>query len=114
MQLINLTPHRLVIRTEAGEDIIIEPSGNVARVATLPQESLDGHGLPFAVLGPTRFGAVEGIPDPKPGVGYIVSGLVAAHASRFDVFAPGTAPAHKPVRDANGRITAVRLLVRSA
>ena len=47
-----------------------------------------------------EYGAVEGLPDPQPGVYYIVSGLVLAAApNRPDLLAPG-----QPVRDAEGRI----------
>lgn len=108
MQFINLTPHAISIRNEAGEEILaLPPSGQVARVA----EQRENLGLLAGVeITRASYGAVEGLPEPRPGVAYIVSGMVlAACQDRADVFAPGV-----PVRDAEGRIVGARGLSASA
>lgn len=108
MQFINLTPHSLSIRNEAGEEILsLPPSGQVARVA----EQREAIGLLAGIeISRASYGAVEGLPEPQPGVAYIVSGMIlAACQDRPDVFAPGVA-----VRDAEGRIVGARGLSASA
>jgi len=35
---------------------------------------------------------IQGLPDPEPGVLYITSSVIAAHAQRPDVVSPDTAP----------------------
>lgn len=108
MQFINLTPHSISIRNEAGEEILsLPPSGQVARVA----EQRENLGLLEGIeVTRASYGEIEGLPEPRPGVAYIVSGMVlAACQDRADVFAPGVA-----VRDAEGRIVGARGLSASA
>jgi len=60
------------------------------------------------------YGEIEGLPDPQPGVVYIVSMVVrqAAQAQgRTDVVSPDTSP-QGAIRDEQGRIIAVRGFVR--
>ena len=76
----------------------IPPQGsNPARVTSksIPVEREFG----FEVVTNT-FGSVTGLPDPSPGVNYIVSGMVldALQGARFDVYAPGPL-----LRDENGQ-----------
>lgn len=96
---INLTPHKLDIydrKMDAGAAMILEPSGTVARVVT-NRQLVDGSG-PFPIFR-TVYGDVTGLPEPKEGVRYIVSGMVAARVpERTDVFKPGSL-----IRDAKGR-----------
>jgi hypothetical protein len=118
MQLINLTPHAIVLRSAGGADYAIAPSGDVARVATIAGEPVVVEGIPVPVAPAVTFGAVEGLPEPKPGVAYIVSGIVgAACAGRSDVFVPGTGPTDGAIRHPKGhpeegRIIAVTRLNR--
>ena len=127
--LVNLTPHAVVLRNEKylSLDVTIPPSGTVARVTSTPGEvtmeavsAVEADGcfscFSFDVAGPTVFGAVEGLPPPSPGKGYIVSALVGAAlaGSRPDVFMPGTGPADGAVRNEKGHIVAVTRLVRAA
>ena len=98
---INLTPHAVNLRASNGADIVI-PSGGVARVSTTAP-SLIGEEGGIPLYSAPRFGEVEGLPPPSPGVFYIVSGLVAGRcAGRADVFAPGTGPADGAVRSEGG------------
>lgn len=92
MNLINLTPHTVNLRTDHGELSI--PSSGVARIETrdIPARpiTVDGHTV-YVVR--TFYGAVSGLPEYSPGknVGYIVEPSVAAHPdlqTRPDLFVP--------------------------
>jgi hypothetical protein len=93
MTIINLTPHAIVLRAPDGADTTIPASGEVARVATIPGEDTGRMAGGVPVFGADRPGAVEGLPEPRPGVVLVVSGFVAAAlagSGRADVVAPGT------------------------
>jgi hypothetical protein len=112
LRLVNLTEHDIVVLRPDGQ-VVIPPSGMVARVATSQREvarvTADGMDIPVVA---TVFGEVTGLPGPEPGVLYIASTLVAqaaARAGRRDVVAPDTGP-ESVVRGPDGRPTAVRRL----
>jgi hypothetical protein len=114
MNLVNLTPHDIAIRTETGTITI--PSSGQARCVPgeMTVENLDGMPCPVARYG--DLGPVLGLPGPIDGVAFIVSAVVLAHpsvAGRTDVFAPGTGPADGAIRD-GGRVVAVTRLVGRA
>ena len=97
MELINLTPHKVVLLK--GEDKIIYPaSGEVARVSVAEEET-DNE---MFVL--QKFGEVVGIPAPQKGILYIVSQIVFSNSKRKDLVVPNTA---KAVRDDQGNIIGV-------
>jgi len=100
IDLINVTPHTLTIRTDDG-DIVLEPSGTVARVETSTSSTDSINGIPVVR---TIFGTVTGIPDYKDNTVYIASSLVVSHTKRADVFAPDTGKS--AIRE-NGQIVAV-------
>ena len=116
--LVNLTPHeiQIVIGTGAYGVHTIPPSGQIARcvVKTVPAGMIGALGFPLrdgkwnddpvAWLSRQEFGAVEGLPEPKEGVWYIVSTLVAQQAKRADVVSPDTGPT--AIRE-NGQVKAV-------
>ena len=79
MIYINCTPH--VIRLNSGEEF--PPSGNIARVTSSYEEVSPGQ---FRV----KYGEAQGLPDPIPGVMYIVSAMVAGATERGDVIVPAT------------------------
>ena len=107
MRFMNLTPHPITIRCADG-DMVIEPSGHVARVATVEEDAGNIVGVPTIRR---TLGDVEGLPDPQDGTVYIVSSMVlSAVRGRDDVVAPDTGPT--AVRDDDGRIVAVTRLVR--
>ena len=116
MKLVNLTPHPVMIRPASGPDITIPPSGSIARVASTAAqtESLVIDGIEIPTIGAPVWGPIEGLPDPEPGVAYIVSILVLGRVTgRPDVLAPATGPKDGAVRDAEGRILGVTKLVRA-
>ena len=134
VEFINLTPHRIVLRSDAGEETI-EPSGDIARVES--KETALGataNGIPLYAR---SFGKVEGLPEPASaayldwgdddgnavfnprvkGAGdlaettiYIVSALVlSAVPHRRDVAAPDTGAT--AIRNDAGHIVGVTRLI---
>lgn len=109
MKLINLTPHP--VRIYVGDTVVVDqrPDGPMARCAETRQDAgtvtVNGHEIPVSVVG---FGEVENLPDPQPGVLYVVSRATAeAVPDRDDVVYPDG-----QVRDADGRIIGCRGLAR--
>ena len=105
----NLTPHAVVIYRKQSAlvdhaTITIPPSGTIARVGSSdePCETLGGfipfHGNVLVDTVRTVYGEVAGLPAPCPNTILIVSGMVAQHSPREDVFSPGPL-----VRDSEGR-----------
>lgn len=108
-KFINLTPHAIVIRTEAGETTV-PPSGTVARVSVSQDRVADVAGIPTFV---NRYGAVEGMPEPAEGQYVLVSAMVLAQLDRQQwsgkAFAPDTGKT--AIRNEQGQIVAVTQLV---
>lgn len=78
-KFVNLTPHDIVLNNGT----IVEKSGTVARVSASFTEFNDG-------ICRQEFGEVEGLPEEKEGVIYVVSALVLAASDRKDLVAPAT------------------------
>ena len=70
--IINLTPHAVTVRSQAG-DRTFPPSGQVARVATQSVLVDEIDGIPVFEQ---TFGDIEGLPDPEEGTISIVSMMV--------------------------------------
>ena len=107
MKLLNLTPHQINLVTESGH-LAIDPTG-LARCqeVTISLGVLTVNGIEVPLTKKT-FGEIVGLPERVPGVGYIVSAVVAQEAwaqGRTDVFCPGS-----PVRDSEGRIIGAECL----
>ena len=103
MNIINLTPHALIIHSGAFV-IEIAPSGAVARCKAASEPA--GRAGPVNLYR-TTYGAVEGLPDPVDDTLYVVSGLVrAAVPARTDVASPG-----ELVRNDAGAVVGCRGLV---
>ena len=113
MKFINLTPHPITIDGLG----TIEPSGTIARVATLRTVIGAVEGVRVTAQ---NMGQVTGLPDSEFNVAYIVSGMVLDAIKRHvmpggesragkDVYAPDTGA--DAVRDERGHIVAVRGLV---
>lgn len=104
--IINLTPHAINILSADNQPVVtIEPSGSLARLSTSRECIGTINGIP---VNATIMGELTGLPDPEPGVVYVVS-LAAAKAvpDRDDVFVTDDA-----VRDEAGRIIGCRALAR--
>ena len=127
-KVVNLTPHSinfiLPYNIEIGQDELgtpeyvteersysLPPSGTVARCNVDREkkdkiiDEIDGWEITIPVT-KTRFGEVEGLPEPQEGTIYIVSNLVAqAVPDREDVFFPDDI-----VRDSQGNVIGCRAL----
>lgn len=104
--IINLTPHTInVLGTDNQPVMAIEPSGQLARLSTSRECIGSVNGIP---VNATVMGDLTGLPDPQPGIVYLVS-LAAAKAvpDRDDVFVTDDA-----VRDETGRIVGCRAFAR--
>lgn len=121
---VNLTPHAVkLIPYEIGSAdspyIVVPPSGVVARIDSVPgakviTEGCEGFPAGVAIHDRTTYGAPVGLPDPKPGVTYIVSALFAGRVGdRIDVVYPGTGPHDGCVRLPNGQVDGVTRLIRA-
>lgn len=106
MTLINATPHKITILAKDGVEQdtkkqflaiasqvtilkTVEPSGILPRVGMSNSPAGEIEGIPVEAV---TYGDIEGLPDPQPDTFYVVSGLVAAAASkvgRQDCLAPG-------------------------
>lgn len=98
IEFVNCTPHKIVLND--GREF--EPSGNVARIKSSYTEFVND------ICKPT-YGNVEGLPQPKVGVFYIVSMMVASAPGmsllRDDLVVPATG--HPLAVRKNGQIVSV-------
>lgn len=105
MKLRNFTPHKVVLVKSDGDRIEIPPEGTVPRVRMEVRETGEVLGVPVVE---TVAAGVEGLPEPRPGVYYIVSRAVAAACpDRDDLLVPDDL-----VRDGEGRVIGARRLAR--
>ena len=85
--IINLTPHKLDIKNKNGQVVEIGGSGTIARVQVRYEPVGEVNGF---YIHKAKYGRVEGLPDPKEGVLYVVSRMVAqAVPERKDLLIPG-------------------------
>ena len=105
LKMVNLTPHDITVVADDGSEQTVEypRSGQVARAVEV---RVPGHALSDTMsIGTYRVSylGVDNLPEPQPGVGFIVSvlTLIAAKASGrdvYDLYYPG-----QLVRDIKGR-----------
>ena len=108
MSILNLTPHEIRFVRPEGEDLVLPPSGTVARVSVSRVYGEETH-LAIPVF-TTQAGEVQGLPAPRPGVVCVVSrAVVDAARDRKDIFFPDDL-----VRDDQGRVIGARALGRLA
>lgn len=104
--IVNLTPHEITVYDAAGESVLqVIPSSGMARAAQTREPLDDINGIPVSKTG---YGAVEGLPDQRDGVVYIVSVLTAQAApDRKDLYI-----VDKLVRDNTGQILGCKALAQ--
>ena len=108
MNIINLTPHAIVIEKSDGTQMTIDATKPPARIQQHNVLSHDVQGIPVSTV---TYGVVENLPEPQPDTVYIVSSLVAQQCQhRDDVLVPDTGAS--AVRDEAGRIVAVRGFIK--
>lgn len=102
--LVNLTPHDIVYCHVDNRMIVYPVSDSVARIeetTTSGYKLFDDKNNVWLTSNNIEYGNVTGLPEPKKGVTYIVSRVVAdACRDRDDLVFPD-----KPTRDYNGQIT---------
>lgn len=109
-QLINLTPHAIMMVNSEGETILtIEPSGTVARVTQSTEQlatvTIDGLDIPVTQ---NTYGELVNLPEEKEGVALIVSAMVASAGEKLgrkDLFIP-----NETVRNDKGQIIGCKSL----
>jgi hypothetical protein len=87
IELVNLTPHKLVIHTDDFSEVEeLEPEKVSARLTVETVKTGEMRGLS---LSKTTLGEVTGLPSQEPGVIFVTSAMVAAKVKREDVVSPG-------------------------
>ena len=95
--IVNLTPHKIMIVLQDGNKIEIVPSGIIPRVSTTVVKVGEEGGIP---LFRTQYGEVTDLPPVEDGKLFVVSGLLkAACPDRTDLLTPA-----KQIRDEAGRV----------
>lgn len=84
--LINVTPHTITVSRDGRPDLVIPPSGVVARVETTTERVGEVSGI--AIVTSDR-GEVVDLPPGIPGVSYVASAMVRVADERLDVLSPG-------------------------
>jgi hypothetical protein len=108
MNIINLTPHAIVIVKDDGSRLTLPPTSPTARIQ---QHNAVYQFVDDIPVSQVVYGEVEHLPAPQPDTIYIVSAMVAQQCrERTDVMAPDTGAT--AMRDAAGQIVAVRGFVR--
>ena len=119
VEVVNLTPHSVVVMLGTDQVAEFPPSGQIARV-----DSSDTYQGEMYANFPKGCNTVEvpvytrtlgdpvGLPEPKCGVVFVVSSIVLAATDRSDVVAPDTGP-DSVVRSEDGRIAGVRRFIRN-
>jgi hypothetical protein len=111
MKLINLTDHPVNVLDADGVERVIQPSGITARLEEAREETQPIYTTSgvFKTNVVVR-GRVVDLPEPQPGVAFIVSSFVlqAVDGSRADVFAPG------PLIRENGKVVACKGLTATS
>lgn len=100
--VLNYTPHEIIIVGQDGQEVARFPSAGLARCQVTRELCGSINGIS---LNETRFGKVEGLPEPAEDTVYIVSALVAqaCKSKRDDVIVPDDT-----VRDDKGIIVGCR------
>lgn len=85
--IINLTPHPVRLRRVDGSELTLSACGEPARVSTIPVVGCVIEGMKtFKNI----YGPITNLPDPEPGVVYLVSRVVAqaVGSRRADLYVP--------------------------
>lgn len=109
MEILNLTPHDIIVQKKDGSLKRILKSDSVARLSTREVHVGEVVGTPIFRR---EFGETKGLPDELEGVMYLVSSFVLqANQHRMDILAPDTGPT--AIRDDRGQIVAVTRFIKN-
>ncbi len=113
-KFINLTPHTVVFHLvydfrdlHSPTNLHFAPSGDVARLDERDEETPAIAGMATCRR---SHGDISGLPDPVPGIVYIVSAFCLSATTRQDVVAPDTGKSC--IRTADGKIGSVTRWLR--
>ena len=106
VNLINLTPHPVVIRSPGWDEIVVQPSGVVARLREDTIKAVERGNL---LVRTKHTGQIVGLPPQSDDTLLIVSMPVALAARRPDVVCPDDL-----IRDDQGRVVACAALANFA
>ena len=111
LQIVNLTPHDVILRCSDGSQTVLLRSENPARVEVRHFQTgtvmIDGCPIPLVDVTASH---VADLPARRPGTGYLVSRMVAeALPGRRDLFFP-----EDLVRDQDGNVIGCEKLGRPA
>ena len=106
-EIVNLTPHALDLLLEDGTSLKVPASGNLVRLKETVEkrESIVLADGKMVGVNAKTFGEIEGLPESKDGVIFVVSGIAGTTIwdllpdRRKDVFIPGNA-----LRDSENKI----------
>ena len=117
MNIVNLTPHALNLINTNGLEVVIAPSGLVARIDTKPVLDYTSDGVDFYITEVTGEPIVidsltketVAFPNPNPDSDtvYVVSGMFRTYFDRYDLYQPA-----ELVRDGAGKIIGAKGLSR--
>ena len=102
--LMNATPHVLNIVQSDGSILTLKASGICPRCES---NELVDRAIGLIQVTRQTLGHVEGLPDPVPGLYFIVSRLVASATDRDDLLVPGSL-----IRDDQGKVIGCKGLSR--
>lgn len=107
MNVVNLTPHQVILMPVKGGQVIFPAAGPVARIREIAVAETwliaESGRVPIQQI--AYADQVDGLPDPSPGVLYLVSRVTAAAVRRDDLVFP-----QGELRDDNGQIIGCRAL----
>lgn len=105
MRIVNLTPHPVTLVTIGGDEVVIQPEENPARIPTTSTPAGEVNGIPVVE---EKMGDADSIlPAPQPDTVFVVARPVAERAShRTDLVVPTN------VERVNGRPVRARALAR--
>lgn len=106
-KIVNLTGNDITIVGNYRQVVAMYPRSSKSATIRFEREvirQINGK-IPLVKIPPELIW-IEGVPDPEPGVLYVVSSVIAQHLKRPDVVSPDTAPGG--VVKVNGRLVGVR------
>ena len=106
-KIVNLTGNDITIVGNYRQVVAMYPRSSKSATIRFEREvirQINGK-IPLVKIPPEMIW-IEGVPDPEPGVLYVVSSVIAQHLKRPDVVSPDTAPGG--AAKVNGRLIGVR------
>ena len=107
--IINLTPHEIVMVGNNNEIIVRYPSQGIARAVAMAKPVGEVNGIPLVEM---SYGRPEGLPEPVEGTCYLVSMITAAAAAEYSRSVDDLLITADLVRDDHGNVVGCRKFAR--